>query len=287
MKVSYEKLREATDIALKELRRQGVQGLPEKPGKDISEGVWWAHPLVWLMLGMLSVCTVFLLPQEPPITPVRFEGDMLPIGGMTDLDQALIWVLIPSFLGIIFFGYVLSGFLSASSALQFIGTILIGLPWLGRRLVRIAKLADHSWDVVRKRFMLQLCLVLGVQLCFHALVFYRIGSVYHAVSFDGVRQVAWPLSHKVYSWDELVEIRVLCSRKLKDGNLFYGLIFPDAEFNLIRKDRKGLEILNGIDQALLAEGVPKRRYTEEEARFCASRWSNEEERPLLEEIFKR
>lgn len=286
MKVSYERLREATDVALKELRLQGVQGLPEAPEEDASKSFWWAHPLIWLVIGMLSVSSGLLLLKEPPISPVRFEGDFFPFGGMTEGDLVLFFIFIPSFMGIVFFGYVLNSLFSSGFALQFIGTILRGLPWLGRALIRIARLAGNSWKDVRVRFCLQICLLLFVQLSLHGLIYFRIYNTYRAVSLEGLREV-WPGRHKIYPWNDLVEIQVYCSQDKTGGHFRYKMLFEGVEFDLLRMDKKGIPILNGIDQALLAEGVPKRKYTEEGAKFCASLWPNEEERPLIEEIFKR
>jgi hypothetical protein len=276
-----QKLRHAQDVAREALEDLGVTGLPAE--REEFREVGWSHSLLWLLIGMASMASMLIGSEEPVLNPVRFPDDILPIRPTKD-DTVLRLVVIPTFAAVALVGRTLAGLVHPSSALQHIGESLILLPPLGRTLLRWATRAGHDFRAVRRRWVQQLLVVVGLQAVVHIGALWRLHETYHSVFYGGVRET-WPGHYREYPWEDLREIRPRCNERRHV--VLYELLFRGKVFDLIRVDRKGLEIINKIDRTLVDMGKAKSRTSDDTAKRCAALWKNVDERPMIEEIFKR
>jgi hypothetical protein len=276
-----QKLPQGQDLARVVLEEEGVTGLPQE--REEFHEVGWSHSLLWLLIGMASMASLLVASDEPPLSPVRFHDDLLPIHFPQD-DKFLFMVILPTFAAIPLIGRTIAGLVHPTSALQYIGESLIFLPSFGRTLIRWATRAGRDFRAVRRRWVFQLLGALALWLVIHAAVLYRLHETYQAVFYGGVRET-WPGHYQEYPWEDLREIRPWCTERRHF--LAYDLRFRGKTFSLIRHDRQGLKTLNEIDKTLVGMGKPKRRHNEDTARRCAALWKNTEERAMIEAIFTR
>ena|GEM_PF-4407136 len=266
------------DAAYAALVRSGVVGLPTN--KIGAKDPLWAHPMLWLGVALAIFPLTLLLDTDSPI-PRRPDELLVLRPTPGDFIWCLPTGLLPIFLPTLM--RVLASRHSELLTLQTMGDVDAVLPGVFAGMVRRSLAGAPDWDRLRSRFNWSMLRACALVLALSGYGLYVMDYSYRAVHRDGIREVT-PTHIREYDWFDVASVTAECGTG--DGwNWTYDLRFRSGEeFNLIRGDYRGVDVVARADGLLSAMGVPKRWEAPERVEQCIKHWPKEEERPLLRRI---
>jgi len=268
------------DAAYETLVQSGVTGLPtHRFGTELP---LWAHPLLWFSMAMGTLLLAFLLYLPDSGVPRRMDELLV----LPNADGDIVWffpiMLLPAALPLLV--YAIASSSTELLTLQLMGNVKARLPRVFAVLLRGCLAGSTSWPGVRLRFstrVIGLALLLPV---FFAHGLFTLKGTYRAVHLNGIREVT-PTHLREFDWSEVTRIRARCRLSESGWNWSYELVFRSGdEFNLIRSDHRGLDLVGRIDRMLAEMRVPKRGERPRRIELCTRDWPREAEHPLLREV---
>lgn len=261
---------------------RGVTGLPER-GEPFREfGI--SHPVLWFVLGLV-ICVGGLLGLARPPNDHLLQDDLLVLDPSIAEFGPLAIAGVVSMGVLLICGRALGAAKYSAQAFQFIGESVVLIPALGRYLLDRATRDSVLWPTVRRRWVLELWLLAAFPLAIHGWVLARAYSTSTSVTAQGIRKTQFGKTTE-YGWAGLREVQSSCDEERRE--LYYDATFEGGvSFQLVREDGSGLEVINLIDQKLMALGKRKIRLPKDDALRCVARWPQSTERPIVEEILSR
>lgn len=269
----------AQELAYSQLLSGGVQELPPRTA---SGEVFWGHPLLWMVVVFVSILALGLSGVlDPDWNAFREVDEMLmleangPIFDVVFLTMGINICTFPMAMR------VLASLRSFEVAMATMGEFVWVASACSIKLNFGSGYGDR-WPQVRDRFVRKFGAALMIPAILLGPALARAKLSYQAVTLEGIRdRTGW--SAVDLPWNSAQSIAVGCM----DGHPSYRVTLSNGRvYHLLREDGRGLDVVDSVDRALLANGVMKST----DARGwekCISKWPFASESEQLKVLLRR